>query len=47
VVVESTAREIAVVLAVAMAGLLLAGAVVFAPWHPAQAGVVGEVHQMR
>ncbi len=44
---ESTAREIAVVLAVALLGLLLAGAVVLAPWHPAQAGMVVQVHPPR
>lgn len=41
---ESTTREIAVVLALAFCGLLLATAVVLAPWHPAQAGMVVQVH---
>ena len=44
---ESTTREIAVVLAVALIGLLLAGAVVLSPWHPAEAGMVVQVHPPR
>jgi hypothetical protein len=35
--VESDVREIGVVLLVALIGVLLAAAVVLAPWHPAQA----------
>jgi hypothetical protein len=31
----------------ALVGLLLASAVVLAPWHPAQAGIVVEVHPPR
>ena len=35
--VETDVREIAVVLLVALIGVLLAAGVVLAPWHPAQA----------
>ena len=35
--VESDVREIALVLLVALVGVLIAAAVVLAPWHPAQA----------
>lgn len=35
--VESDVREIAVVLVVALIGMLLAAGVVLAPWHPAEA----------
>lgn len=34
---DSDVREIAVVLLVALIGVLIAAAVVLAPWHPAQA----------
>lgn len=34
---ESDVREIAVVLLVALIGVLMAAGVVLAPWHPAQA----------
>ena len=34
---ESDVREFAVVLLVALIGVLLAAGVVLAPWHPAQA----------
>ena len=34
---ETDVREIAVVLLVALIGVLLAAGVVLAPWHPAQA----------
>jgi len=37
VLVESDVREFAVVLLVALIGVLLAAGVVLAPWHPAQA----------
>jgi hypothetical protein len=45
--VESAMREIGMVLLVAVIGLLVAGAVVLAPWHPAQAATVVEVHPPR
>jgi hypothetical protein len=35
--VDTDVREIAVVLVVALIGVLLAAGVVLAPWHPAQA----------
>jgi len=35
--VESDVREFAVVLLVALIGVLIAAGVVLAPWHPAQA----------
>jgi hypothetical protein len=45
--VESATREIAVVLLVALIGLLVAGAVVLAPWHPAEASTIVELHPPR
>jgi hypothetical protein len=43
-VVESAVREIVLVVLVALAGLVLAGAATLAPWHAAQAGTIVEVH---
>jgi hypothetical protein len=44
--VSEAAREILRVLALALAGLLLAGVVALTPWHPRPAGhsAVVEVH---
>jgi hypothetical protein len=42
--VESSVRELLLVMLLALAGLGIAGAVVLAPWHAAQAGIVVEVH---
>jgi hypothetical protein len=41
---ESSARELLLVVLLALVGLAVAGAVVLAPWHAAQAGIVVEVH---
>ncbi|WP_212833688.1 hypothetical protein [Catellatospora sp. TT07R-123] len=40
---ESSVREIALVVLLALAGVAVAGAVVLAPWHAAQAGIVVDV----
>jgi hypothetical protein len=37
VLVESDVREFAVVLLVALIGVLIAAGIVLAPWHPAEA----------
>jgi hypothetical protein len=36
-------REVAVVLIVALVGLVVAAAIVLAPWHPAEAAVIVEL----
>lgn len=36
-------REVAVVLIVALAGLVVAAAIVLAPWHPAEAAAIVEL----
>lgn len=46
-IVDSTAREIAMVLVLAMLGLGLAAAAVFAPWDMAEASVVVDLHSPR
>jgi hypothetical protein len=45
--VESATREIAVVFLVALIGLLVAAGIVLAPWHPAEAATLVEVHPPR
>jgi hypothetical protein len=40
---ESAAREIVLVVLVALGGVALAGVVVLAPWHPAHASVIDVV----
>lgn len=44
---ESATREIVVVLLVALIGLVVTAAIVLAPWHPATAATVVEVHPPR
>jgi hypothetical protein len=44
VLVESATREIVVVLLVALIGLLVTAAIVLAPWHPATASTVVDMH---
>ena len=41
---ESATREIVVVLLVALIGLLVTAAIVLAPWHPATASTVVDMH---
>ncbi|GAB4046880.1 hypothetical protein [Catellatospora paridis] len=41
---ESSIRELLLVMLLALIGVGVAGAVVLAPWHAAQAGIVVEVH---
>jgi hypothetical protein len=45
--VESAVREIAMVFLVALIGLLVVAGIVFAPWHPAEAATVVELHPPR